>query len=1025
MEIDLGASLSRRLSTPEQGVTTRAGRHPTDAQFQQKSTAAGVAHKKGNPSPFDRANSKVSRGAAQAGKGGGEGGTKPTIVAPRPLVKSKAGRLAKPPRRFDPNLGGKVSQMELTPLEKAELSQKEALTLTLECEQCRIDASNAKRREIWAQNAKRPSFAKKGAHAKKGHEPFCPRSRQYKRLQLEKAIALAQEKERAVKLKALEKERKEARQLAKSIALAQEKERAAKFEALEKERREARIKAKSARKKQRADTKAKKREADLHDWLGEDDLLLHSLVNRYGSKNWGKFPAHFKGKSWQTIKRRWDYCVEAGSKDGKEEVVAGRYSNAKPAAAGPPSKLGPSIIPPCEGNVATSGLHWRDGMVILVPPPPKTTPSPPPSSPTSLPAPLPPTLKSPAETAVPVFKDKDSPEEEEPPKKRPYKLKCRACLDNGIVDSTHRKGTSSCPFNGGRREKSESQDGRRKSESQGGGVALLVASAGTKRSRSEMEEAVSRGDDDGGGQRGRNGDEGPAHDGEVEFMEELSTVAIDRRMMTDVQLHQRWDIVRVHAPDPPEEYCLVPFCAVCGGGSEGTFEDSPPPPALLVIEARRDAPSAQSERDRVCAQCLLFRISPLSPHGNRVEGYRLHQHPEVAMHVGTFDINVFPLPVYAKAHMEGEVASRPDGSFELLTSASCETIGKGRGARAWVNPDHPSRALGIAGTDVDLESLITAVDNEGRWVRMQLVGYDARKRTFLVRCSLQGGDAGATAAPTTVEFRARLSSFTARLPQTAADKAVPLPTRQQVEHAREGPDDRLDLFTPEEDAKVMHHVKRYGPQKWDALVLALRKSRKGNSADDTSNRSLAAWRDRWTNHLDPGISRAPWSRREDDLILLIHGKMSNHWGEISGVLLQHTGLYRPAAKVRERCDELYQLEIAERHLERGKKGTKKQKKPNDCSEGDVSTIISRPPALSPTPALETTEIVVPGQYIGREIKKDFGCAPYPNVFSGQVSSFDREERTGRILYRVAYEDGDEEDLYQEEVAGILLPLAPV
>lgn len=62
----------------------------------------------------------------------------------------------------------------------------------------------------------------------------------------------------------------------------------------------------------------------------------------------------------------------------------------------------------------------------------------------------------------------------------------------------------------------------------------------------------------------------------------------------------------------------------------------------------------------------------------------------------------------------------------------------------------------------------------------------------------------------------------------------------------------------------------------------------------------------------------------------------------------------------------------------------------------------------------------PGQFVGNYIEKDFG--PLVGRFRGKITGFDKEASTGRILYSVTYEDGDEEDLYQEEAALLLAPI---
>jgi len=49
------------------------------------------------------------------------------------------------------------------------------------------------------------------------------------------------------------------------------------------------------------------------------------------------------------------------------------------------------------------------------------------------------------------------------------------------------------------------------------------------------------------------------------------------------------------------------------------------------------------------------------------------------------------------------------------------------------------------------------------------------------------------------------------------------------------------------------------------------------------------------------------------------------------------------------------------------------------------------------------------------VKKDFDGSE----FVGVITAMDAEEGSKRRIFRVVYEDGDEEDLYYEEAAAIL------
>jgi hypothetical protein len=40
-------------------------------------------------------------------------------------------------------------------------------------------------------------------------------------------------------------------------------------------------------------------------------------------------------------------------------------------------------------------------------------------------------------------------------------------------------------------------------------------------------------------------------------------------------------------------------------------------------------------------------------------------------------------------------------------------------------------------------------------------------------------------------------------------------------------------------------------------------------------------RERWQNHLDPSITKAPWSLEEDRLIISLQNQFGNQWADIA------------------------------------------------------------------------------------------------------------------------------------------------
>ncbi|CAG7833142.1 unnamed protein product, partial [Allacma fusca] len=79
-------------------------------------------------------------------------------------------------------------------------------------------------------------------------------------------------------------------------------------------------------------------------------------------------------------------------------------------------------------------------------------------------------------------------------------------------------------------------------------------------------------------------------------------------------------------------------------------------------------------------------------------------------------------------------------------------------------------------------------------------------------------------------------------------------------------------WTREEDELVVSLVAKYGAKKWTLIAKAL-KGRIGKQC-----------RERWHNHLNPEINKAPWSAEEDRLITDAHEMYGNQWSRIAKLL---------------------------------------------------------------------------------------------------------------------------------------------
>ncbi|KAF9900624.1 hypothetical protein EC991_007084, partial [Linnemannia zychae] len=76
-------------------------------------------------------------------------------------------------------------------------------------------------------------------------------------------------------------------------------------------------------------------------------------------------------------------------------------------------------------------------------------------------------------------------------------------------------------------------------------------------------------------------------------------------------------------------------------------------------------------------------------------------------------------------------------------------------------------------------------------------------------------------------------------------------------------------WTDEEDRKLSELVKEYGPEKWVFI------------ASKIGSRTGKQCRERWHNHLDPNINKAPFTHEEDMRILELYSLMGSKWAEMA------------------------------------------------------------------------------------------------------------------------------------------------
>lgn len=76
-------------------------------------------------------------------------------------------------------------------------------------------------------------------------------------------------------------------------------------------------------------------------------------------------------------------------------------------------------------------------------------------------------------------------------------------------------------------------------------------------------------------------------------------------------------------------------------------------------------------------------------------------------------------------------------------------------------------------------------------------------------------------------------------------------------------------WTRHEDETIINFVREHGTKSWTKLACLL------------PGRIGKQCRERWINHLDPGISHDPWTPEEDELLIQLHKIYGNKWVKIS------------------------------------------------------------------------------------------------------------------------------------------------
>ena len=84
-------------------------------------------------------------------------------------------------------------------------------------------------------------------------------------------------------------------------------------------------------------------------------------------------------------------------------------------------------------------------------------------------------------------------------------------------------------------------------------------------------------------------------------------------------------------------------------------------------------------------------------------------------------------------------------------------------------------------------------------------------------------------------------------------------------------------WSKSEDEKLKSLVEKHGEDNWKKI------------AENFPERKYQQVRQRWIYTLNPEISKTPWSKQEDELIILKQNEIGNKWNEIAKFFPGRTG----------------------------------------------------------------------------------------------------------------------------------------
>ena len=84
------------------------------------------------------------------------------------------------------------------------------------------------------------------------------------------------------------------------------------------------------------------------------------------------------------------------------------------------------------------------------------------------------------------------------------------------------------------------------------------------------------------------------------------------------------------------------------------------------------------------------------------------------------------------------------------------------------------------------------------------------------------------------------------------------------------------MHRSEEDERLRQLVDEIGSKHWSRIASAM------------NGRNGKQCRERWINHLKPDISKEPWSKEEDDVLIRAYTEIGSKWSEMEKLLKGRT-----------------------------------------------------------------------------------------------------------------------------------------